>query len=497
MNVEEIKEGLKEISKRRSVKKNTQEPTNKEPQTIGVKLQKHVEVIAKRVEEKNDPKSREIASAVLPGGTIIEMLYDQDKEKTSLAVYKNGKIEIEKSVIHNGITLKPHDAKKDLLRNKVILLPSAPVEYGSREKLITEVQELIHKYLSVSSFFEKISSYYVLFSWIYDDFNELPYLRVLGDYGTGKSRFLQVVGSICYRPIFTGGATTVSPIFRTLEEFGGTFVLDEADYKISNTTADIVKILNSGFMKNMPVLRSETSTKKSFDVKSFKVFGPKIVATRYLYDDSALESRMITEDMSLISKRDDISCNISDSFWDEALHLRNKLLMFRFREKGKHKLDQALNNPRIEPRLNQISLPLKSIIDNPEDLKEMDEFLEEYNEKLKNDRTLSYQYQVLEAVCKVLDAGTIKPTIGDITNEYNKELDWKEQVKPRKMGFFIGKMLNLRTERNYRGFYLSMERNNLEKIKKLRKRFGIPDGLFPSSDSLDKVEAEPYEHYEL
>jgi len=476
------------MRKRQLGKNINQIPVKKDFEAIGNKLQGHVAKLAKRVEEKDDLKLKEIASAILENGTLIEMLYERNKNETSLAIYKNEKIEIKKFIASNGVTLKPHKAEKDLLKNSVVLFPSKPEEYESQDKLITEIQFFIHKYLAVSIFFEKIASYYVLFSWIHDDFNELPYLRGLGDYGTGKSRFLQVVGSICYRPIFTGGATTISPIFRILEEFGGTLILDEADFKMSDTTADIVKILNSGFMKNMPVLRSEANNKKSYDTKSFNVFGPKIIATRQLYEDSALESRMITEDMSLISRRDDIPYNIPDSFRDEALGLRNKLLMFRFREKGKYQLNPKLGNPNIEPRLNQISLPLMSIISDSAVLEEIKKYLEEYNEKLKNDRTLSYQYQILDAVCKLIDEGNQQPTMQEISDEFNKGLSPNEQKSAKKMGFLIRKVTNLKTERNYKGFILSLE--NKDKIQKLRKRLGIPDSIY------DIAKAEHNEHYE-
>ena len=80
--------------------------------TIGNKLQEHINVIEKRVKEKDDPKSKEIASAVLSDGTLVEMIYDKEKAESSLAVCKQGKFEIRKSLIHNGITLKPHSAKK-------------------------------------------------------------------------------------------------------------------------------------------------------------------------------------------------------------------------------------------------------------------------------------------------------------------------------------------------------------------------------------------------
>jgi len=36
----------------------------------------------------------------------------------------------------------------------------------------------------------------VLFSWIYDDFNELPYLSVIGDPGSGKTQTSEKGGKL-------------------------------------------------------------------------------------------------------------------------------------------------------------------------------------------------------------------------------------------------------------------------------------------------------------
>ena len=452
--------------------------------------EKKFEEIKAEVKKEEDEKSKIIASEILNDGTIIEMLFDAQKNETSLAICKDNKIECKKSFEIDGVILKPHSAGKDLLKSKVILFPSEAKEYGSQKELIRDIQEFIHKYLSVSLFFEKIASYYVLFSWIHDDFNELPYLRGLGDYGTGKSRFLQVVGSICYRPIFASGATTVSPIFRILHEFKGTLILDEADFKMSDTTAEIIKILNSGFMKNMPVLRSESNNKKGFDIKAYSVFGTKIIATRQLYKDTALESRMITEDMNLNSPRKDIPYNIPDAFWEEALEIRNKLLMFRFRNKGKSKIRPELENREIEPRLNQIAIPLMSIIEDQEIIKEIQQYIREYNEKIKTDRTLGYNYQILDAICELLDDGFIRPTIKQVAEKFNKDLSISEAITPKRMGYKISKSLDLKTERTRDGYVVS--ESNKEKIETLRKRYGIRK----SSEDVNDVNVKPEEKSE-
>src|SRR6185503_9020715 len=99
--------------------------------------------------------------------------------------------------------------------------------------------------------------HFVLLSWLYDAHYEIPYLRVRGEPGSGKTRFLLTVGSLCYKPIFASGASTVSPLFRMLDMIRGTLILDEADFRFSDERAEVVKILNNGTTRGFPVLRAE------------------------------------------------------------------------------------------------------------------------------------------------------------------------------------------------------------------------------------------------
>jgi hypothetical protein len=62
---------------------------------------------------------------------------------------------------------------------------------------------------------------------------------------------------------------------------------------------------------------------KEFNPRAFRVFGPKIIAMRGSYDDPALESRFLTEDMGLRTLRSDIPIAQPDSLKEEALSLRN------------------------------------------------------------------------------------------------------------------------------------------------------------------------------
>jgi hypothetical protein len=346
-----------------------------------------------------------------------------------------------------------------------------PKDFVSQKELLQKVRDFIHRYLSVSESFEKLASYYVLFSWVHDDFNELPYLRAIGEYGSGKSRFLKVVGSICYRPIFVGSSSPAA-IFRIINDFKGTVIWDEADFGKSDTTAEIIKILNNGFSKGGSVLRCESPNGKNFDVRAFCVFGPKVIATRFLYDDAALESRMITEDMNFNKVRPDVSLNTPAVFDEEALELRNQLLSYRFQNKGKFTLHAEYENREIESRLNQISVPLMSIIEDADDITEVQKYFLTYNNKMLANRTESRRYQILEAICVLIDSGFIEPTLKQISQEFNSEGGYSEYISSRKMGHLIRSMFDLKTERDRHGYRLT--RDNKDKIELLRQSMKIP-----------------------
>jgi hypothetical protein len=378
----------------------------------------------------------------------------------------------ETSFKKSDISILPYDFSSDLIRNNVVLFPSEAIGYGNDTELIKDITDFVHKYLEISEPYEKLVPYYVLFSWIYDNFRELPYLRAIGDYGCGKSRFLKVIGSLCYKPIFTVGATTPAPIFRILDSFRGTLILDEADMRFSDTTAEIIKILNNGFQEGMPVLRCGTN-EENFDVRSFNVFGPKIIATRGKFDDQALESRFLVEHMDGILKRKDISLNIDEQFEKEALVIRNKCLYWRLKNYGKRKIDPTIQDPTLESRLNQIIIPLSSVIKDDQMKVDLQTFMRDYNRELIDERGFSFEASLLEAVISEVKDDSHFPSLKNITLIFNANLAEREKhLSPRKMGYLIRSKFGIKTIRTSDGYKIDMDSFNAN-IEKLLKRYGI------------------------
>ena len=426
------------------------------------------------MENKEDgKKKRYIVSEVLPSGEIIELVYREKYKQTMLAIFKDNKVAYAEKLERGDEILFPYPASSDLISKKIVLFPIEDKEYGSNNELFERIRNYIHKYVDIRPMFEEIAAYYVMFTWIYDRFNELAYIRALGEYGSGKSRFLQTIGQICYKPIFAGGATTSSPIFRIIDIFRGTLVLDEADYRFSDTTADIVKILNSGYQKGIPVLRSEGQGR--FEVKSYDVFCPKVIATRERFDDIALESRFLIEEMDKKELREDIPLNLPQSFSDEGLEIRNRLLLWRFRNFNTTILREEAFDRSLEPRLNQIITPLLSIIDDEEVRGRLRETIKEYNDQLVSDRGMSLESEVFGAYLNCLEDGTQEPTMRQISDKFNEGRENpRDQLSAKRVGTIFRSKLRFLPTRTRDGYIVS-PLVNVEKIKTMKRKFGFTE----------------------
>jgi len=428
----------------------------------------------KAIESAKQRSAAPIVSRVLRDGTIIETVYEPASAETRFVVWKGDNWSFEKAfTVNDRRRLIPYSPDNNLIKNEVVLLPSEPEEYGSQAELIGEIESFIKRFVDVGPLFQKIACYYVLLSWIYDAFNELPYLRLRGDPGCGKTRFLLTVGSLCYKPIFASGASTVSPLFRIIDTFRGTLIIDEGDFRMSDERAEIVKILNNGNAKGFPVLRSEVTPKKEFNPTAYTVFGPKLVATRGPFEDRALESRCLTEEMGQQHLRDDIPINLPSEYKEQALHLRNKLLLFRFRNLHLVKTSEALVDRAIAPRLNQVFVPLLSIIDDEDARAQMRELARRYNQEMIIDRAMDHEARVLEIIRELGASGEAKLSMKEITLRFAErhQEEYDRKVTPKWIGNLIRRRLNLRTHKSNGVFVIPPEEQ--PKLAYLYEKYGI------------------------
>lgn len=369
---------------------------------------------------------------------MLETILRAQSTESLLLSFHDGKVIEHRSVVLGDTRYIAFSPKNNLLTHRVILLASAAGEYGSLDELVKEVRDFVHRYVDVNPSFEEVAAHYVLMTWGYDVFNEVPYLRVRGDYGSGKSRFLLTIGSLCYKPIFASGASTVSPLFRLIDQVGGTLIVDEADFWASDERAEIIKILNNGNARGFPVLRSEVTPNKEFNPRAFDIYGPKIIATRHEFQDEALESRCLTQQLKSGQLRADIPISLPKVFAEEAQALRNKLLRYRFDRFSnidEPPLDSEANLP---PRRAQILAPLLRVATNDEARRRIvafvsDSFGAQSNGQAETERRL------LTSIRSLLGSRPVSLNLSAIATKFTS--DWGREygieVAPRWVGSIL------------------------------------------------------------
>jgi hypothetical protein len=427
-------------------------------------------------------KTTPTISRVLPGNTLVELLYDAKERTTALAVFRpEGSVSVEPFLdLAGDERLVPYSAANNLIATGCVLLPSAVGAFVDKAALVEDVLAFIHRYVDLSPIFEEIAAHYVLLTWVYDAFNELGYLRFRGDYGTGKTRALMAVGSLCYKPFFASGASTVSPIFHVLDTFAGTLVLDEADLRFSDATADLSKILNNGTMSGLPVLRTMTNRHRELNPRAFRVFGPKLVAMRESFSDRALESRFLTEETGGRRLRDDVSIQLPFSLATDALALRNRLLAWRFAARFTVGPDPSRLVGGIEPRLNQSALALLSLIDDGALRARVGDELVGEEARVLQERASSFDAAMLIAVRQAFNASDNgSASVSAITDAFNSRVsgDNGNPVTNKWVGSFLRQRLHLATMKS-RGVYV-LPPTQRKRVDALAARFGVADAGEP------------------
>jgi hypothetical protein len=431
---------------------------------------------------KKQPGHIPTVSRVLDDGKLVELVHDAKERRTALAVSSSDAADGDISYVPSfalptGETLVPVKPGNNLIRHNAVLLPERAEEFGTVEALLTDIGAYIDRYVDLSEAFRDIAVAYVLFSWVYDAFNELPYLRFRGDFGSGKTRALQVIGGICYKPFFASGASTVSPIFHTLDLFRGTLLFDETDFRFSDERSEIIKIFNNGNVRGMPVLRTMVTPQNEFDPRAFSVFGPKLVSMRHRFDDDALESRFLTEEMGCRKLRSDIPINLPKKQESEAAQLRNRLLMYRLRHFHRVHIDDTLVDAQLSARTNQILTPLFSLVEDRALRAKIRAAASALDARVKAERADIPEALVLEVIQGLVAQDETKEIVPvQVVTSLMRERyasEFERPISHRYIGSLVRTRLHLPTYKRNGIYVIPLTESILEQIGELCQRFGI------------------------
>jgi hypothetical protein len=394
-------------------------------------------------DQPKKPKKRSVPGFVQ--GTLMADMVAEANGKLSFATNDSSSNKRELTS-DNGKVLVPPQGLKAFLENGSLLLPSRAERGFTSEQVIAESIGFLYTWADMPDDWLIPIAHYPLMTWVYDRFNAMPYLRFIGEYGTGKTRMLQVVAALCYRSVALSGNITGAALFRSIDVIRGTLAVDEADFKHSAEWSDITKVLNNGYAPGFPIVRCDSST-RAFSPQSFWVYGPKIISTRHRFDDPATESRCITFETQERKVDPRIPLQLPPAFYQEAQALRNKLLGWRFDNFHNIQADDSMLR-HLDPRIAQMGASLLAVAPDKETIAA---FLNGYSQNAKEDSPR-------EIVKQILGESRGKVSVAQVTESANQRLQGSglDQLTHKAVGSIV-RSLGYRTRRKNTGYVIERQ----------------------------------------
>lgn len=245
----------------------------------------------------------------------------------------------------------------DVFSKGGVKLPSGVSLYTNTAEIINEIKEFIHESCELPTLYENLFPYLALFYWVYEKFPFIPYVQFVGGTGTGKTTAMEAFGALCYKAIDTTGSMTISSVFRMATNWKGTMLIDEFD-SMGEHSRDMVSFLKSGVSDRL-VYRTEGDIKR-FELKAYIVKAPKLFTSEKPIDDAGLQSRTIVIEMEKNKRK--IPLYKLPKYYERALAIRNKLLLWRLRNLNKIDLSEIeYGFPELETferRVQQVITPI-------------------------------------------------------------------------------------------------------------------------------------------
>jgi hypothetical protein len=267
--------------------------------------------------------------------------------------------------LEDGTIIEPrrlafHQDSGELMRvvgiPRIDLVRAAPLPDAG--ELFDELNHHIDEYADMPDIEREIGIYYALFSWFYTKRSTSPYLRYIGDTGTGKTRTARTIADLCFLPLLLSGGTSPSALMRMHEKWHGTVFIEEADLK-GDAADPVIKWLNAGFERGSWIMLSDKNDPKN--QQSFSPWGPKVIAMRVHFKDNATESRCLSYSPQETT-RTDIPAELPVKYYETVDHLRAKIVRFVLAHWHEFNPEWVVTVDGIEPRTRQLSEPISSVL---------------------------------------------------------------------------------------------------------------------------------------
>jgi hypothetical protein len=332
-------------------------------------------------------------------GYMLDIIFDRRTMKAKFAyahIFLDGKVEREIATANfldvDGKRLVP--MVDDNIRYGTVLLPSDLGPLKDTRELLGKIEFFLKRYFLLDNpLHYKFGALYAIFTWVYDAFDQLLYLRARGGAGTGKSELMLRLGLVCYRMMITSGVSSLAGFKGLAHIYKGTLLIDEVDNLLKEDKGEMRALLNVRAMKKqarvvtmMEVLRADGT--HGFSPATTFVYGPTLMTMYGAFKDPGTESRCLTFDLAEKEAVELMRAGIEPGYIppeleQEAQLLRNQLVHWRLKHwlpsielTAEDRKKYQLMDPKVSSRINQIMRPLKVLAIYQQDKDLLDELFQ-------------------------------------------------------------------------------------------------------------------------
>lgn len=117
------------------------------------------------------------------------------------------------------------------------------------DALLTEIEAIVKRHMVLPKGASPVVALWIASTYVYDAFRVFPKLAVISpEKRCGKSTLLSILDGICSRSLIASNITP-SAIFRAVDLWRPSLIIDEADTFLAGRNDDLIGIINSGHTK--------------------------------------------------------------------------------------------------------------------------------------------------------------------------------------------------------------------------------------------------------
>jgi hypothetical protein len=361
----------------------------------------------------------------------------------------------------------------------------------SHSELWAAIRQFLHDHVDFQDDrLYDVTTGWVFASWIPERFNAVPYIYVLGPLKSGKTRVLDCLRLLCLRGLEVPSISGAG-LFRIMEEYHPTLLIDEAQFLGSDTMTEARGVLNAGYRRGQYAVRMVPDQNNRFTPRMFDVFGFKALAS-VKPQRNTLESRCIVIHMDKAVRT--IRFTLDET---RAATIRTQLLLWRLAQLAQ--LEDSEDSERLgetppeeltfaDGRFVEKFYPLYAV-SNMGRTAILQYARSLYQTEQDADES-SIEAEVTLALLECQDAihnGVVKAS--DIRDEFNKGRAEKERWKTASVSSIV-RRLGLHKKRTTDGSagYLWDEAN----IRRKMRRYNLTPSLLKPSEPSERSEpSEP------